>query len=134
MQKEPENDTKLLDLAFRLAMDLSSYKNPSFAEESEVRLVHLSRYEESGNGRKLVDMQGTAFDKDYAPQPIKFLMKQGSPVAHIDLDFIGPGGENPIRSVIVGPKNQSLTTSISIMLETLRPSGVDLVKSNASYR
>ncbi len=99
-----------------------------------MRLVHLSRYKESENGRKLIDMQGTAFDKDCAPQLIKFLMKQGPPVAHIDLDFIGRGGENPIRSVIVGPKNQSLTTSISIMLETLGLSGVDVVKSNASYR
>ncbi|MCM2518513.1 DUF2971 domain-containing protein [Stenotrophomonas maltophilia] len=134
MQEEPENDTKLFELAFRLAMDLSSYKNPAFAEESEVRLVHLGRFEESGNGRKLIDMQGTAFGEDYAPQQIKFFMKQGSPVAHIDLDFIGPGGENPIRSVIVGPKNQSLTTSISIMLETLGLSGVDVVKSEASYR
>jgi|UPI00066E958D hypothetical protein len=134
MQKEPENDIKLFELAFRLAMDLSSYKNPAFAEESEVRLVHLARYEESANGRKLIDFQGTAFGEEYAPQPIKFFMKQGSPVAYIDLDFIGPDGENPIRSVIVGPKNQSLTTSISVMLETLGLPGVDVVKSKASYR
>lgn len=130
----PIDDDTFFAHAFKLAMDLSAYKNPAFGEEKEVRLIHLVGLEESGRSHRLVDQPGRAFGCEHGPLPVNFIMKQGSPVPHLDLSFIGPAGQSPIRQVIVGPKNQSLLTSISIMLETLGIPGVEVIRSAASYR
>lgn len=134
MQADPGNDDLFFELTFKLAMDLSAYKNPAFDEEKEVRLLHLVRFQRSGQGNKLVDEPGIAFGSHQEALPVKFFMKEGAPVPHLDLTFIGPDGESPIREVIIGPKNQSLTSAISIMLETLGLTDVQVTRSRASYR
>lgn len=134
VEAHPEDKAMFFQCAAKFAIELCAYKNPAFIEEAEVRLIHLLRYEESGKSLRLFDAPGTAFRSDYAPQPVKFSMKSGSPVAHLDLDLTEPNGGHPIKRVVIGPKNQSLTSAISIMLETMGIPGVEVIRSEASYR
>lgn len=130
-EDEPDNEEMFFELSFSLAMDLKAYKNPAFSEEGEVRLLHVVNFEPSGASAKLVDPGGRG---DYVPQPVRFFMKSGCPVAYLDIPFTALGGENPIKKVVIGPKNDSLPTGISVFLETVGLPNVDVTKSHASYR
>lgn len=117
-----------------IGFDLASYKNPAFSEELEVRLVHLINFKESNGSFKLIDNGGTAFGKQTEGQDVKFLMTQDAPKAYLDLSFTNGGKVSPIKQVIIGPKNFVRTTAISVYLETLGISNVDILRSKASYR
>lgn len=118
----------------RIAYDLAAYKNPAFQEEQEIRLVHLLNFQESNDSLKLIDSGGTYFGKKEEPNKVKFLMSQNMPKTYIDIDFSNTNQVNPIKKVIIGPKNGVLKTAISIYLETLGVGSVRVEKSSASYR
>ncbi|MGE6390297.1 DUF2971 domain-containing protein [Psychrobacter pacificensis] len=118
----------------RIAYDLAAYKNPAFQEEQEIRLVHLLNFQESNNSLKLIDSGGTYFSRKKGPNKVKFLMSQNMPKTYIDIDFSNTNQVNPIKKVIIGPKNGVLKTAISIYLETLGIGSVQVEKSSASYR
>lgn len=132
--QNPEDQEIFFDLAFNLAVNLGAYKNPAFREEAETRLVHVLNYQPSGSGLKLIDVGGSAFGVEQDPQPVRFLMKAGCPVPHLDIDFMGAEEASPIREVIIGPRNDSLPSGISVLMETLGHSNAVIKKSKASYR
>jgi hypothetical protein len=119
---------------YTLAFDLAAYKNPAFAEEQEVRLIHLLDFERSNDSLSLKDIGGQAFGKACAGSPVSFRMRDNIPVAFIELDFTDDERINPIKEVIIGPKNNVLPTAISIFLETIEIGSVRVKKSKASYR
>ncbi len=118
----------------RLACDLASFKNPAFSEEDEVRLIHMLNFKKANDSLKLVDPGGTSFGVDAPPQQVKFRMNGSTPVAYLDMDFTNGGAVNSMVEVVLGPKNDSLPSGVSVFLETLSHSGVRLRKSRASYR
>jgi hypothetical protein len=118
----------------RFAVDLSSFKNPAFREEDEVRLVHLLNFERSNASLKLVDAGGTSFARPATRQQVKFRITEGTPVAYLDIDFANGGAANPVTDVVLGPKNESLLSGVSVFLETMSLPNVKLTKSRASYR
>ena len=117
-----------------LAFDLAAFKNPGFVEEKEIRLVHVLTFEKSGNFLRLVDDGGQAFGKRLKGVPVMFRMRDSTPVAYIDLDFTNKARVNPIKEVVIGPKNSSLDTGIAVFLETSAITSVELKHSKASYR
>jgi hypothetical protein len=119
---------------YTLAYDLASYKNSAFSEEKEVRIIHLLSFKPSNNFLKLEDDGGYYFGKQVEGNEVKFLMSQSAPKAYIDIDFTNNGKVNPIKKVIIGPKNFVRQTAISIYLETLGIGNVKVEKSTASYR
>lgn len=119
---------------YGIAWDLAAFKNPAFAEEKEVRLLHVIGYETSNKTAKLVDSGGTAFGKPWTPEQIKFRMKGSTPVPYQDMDFTDEGQVAPIVEVIVGPKNDVNPWSLSTFLESLGVPNVNIKKSSASYR
>jgi hypothetical protein len=125
---------QFFETCFRIACDLSSYKNPAFIEEQEVRLIHVLNFEQSSIFLKLVDHGGTAFGRKVNGQQVNFRMKGSLPVPFLDLDFTNSNKINPIKEVIVGPKNDAQLTAISVFLETIGIESVNLKKSTASYR
>ncbi len=66
--------------------------------------------------------------------PVLFRMRDNTPVAFIEQDFTNSGKVNPIKEVIIGPKNHVLPTAISVFLETIGIGSVKVTKSKASYR
>jgi hypothetical protein len=119
---------------FTLAFDLAAFKNPAFAEEKEVRLVHVLDFEKSNNFLRLSDAGGHSFGKGCEGMPVLFRMRDNTPVAFIEQDFTNSGKVNPIKEVIIGPKNHVLPTAISVFLETIGIGSVKVTKSKASYR
>lgn len=51
-----------------------------------------------------------------------------------DIDFTNGGAINPIKEVVLGPKNDAIPMGISVFLETLGVGNVRIRKSKASYR
>jgi len=117
-----------------IAFDLASFKNPAFIEEKEIRLVHLLNFVESNNSLKLFDNGGTYFGKSADIADVKFMMSQNMPKTYIDINFTNNNQVNPIKEVIIGPKNSVLQSAISVYLETLNIGSVDVQNSKASYR
>lgn len=120
-------------ICYLLSYDLASYKNPAFSEEKEIRLIHLLSFKPSNNFLKLVDDGGHSFGKDIN-YDVNFIMTQNAPRAYIDINFTNEVMINPIKEVIIGPKNFVKQTAISIYLETLGIGSVKVSKSSASYR
>lgn len=117
-----------------IAFDLVAFKNPAFSEEKEVRLVHLLNFEESNNSLKLIDIGGTSFGKDAKAEQVKFLISQNMPKTYIDINFTNENTVNPIKKIIIGPKNFVLNSAISVYLETSNIGNVEIERSKSSYR
>jgi hypothetical protein len=100
----------------------------------ETRFIHLLNFEKSNKFLKLVDAGGTSYGESIEGTEVKFRMTGNLPIPYIDLDFTNNGNVNPIKKVILGPKNDSLPTAISVFLETINIGNVEIEKSRASYR
>jgi hypothetical protein len=126
--------TDFINACARLAFDLNSFKNPAFLEEDEVRLIHLVNFEPSNGSLRLVDPGGTAFGEPAATLDVGFYISRSTPVAYLDIPFTGPARPCPIAEVVLGPKNDSMPSGVSVMLETMGLANVRVQKSKASYR
>lgn len=132
MKQDQSPDFEMLCEFFNC--DLSAFKNPAFSEEKEIRLIHLLELKPSNDSLKLIDVGGIYFGQEKKGEEIKFRMKQDIPTPYIEFDFTDGGKLNPIKEVIIGPKNDVLPTAISIFLETIGIGNVSIEKSKASYR
>lgn len=122
-----------IELCFFLTTFLASMKNPLFKEEKEIRLIHLLTFEEINGNARLLDNGGYSFGHEVFGQKINFRFKENYPVAYQDYDFTNNNKINPIKEIIIGPKNNALLTGISIYLETIGLSKVNILKSNLTY-
>lgn len=132
LKQEDSNEFKTFCNVF--GYDLSAFKNPAFIEEKEIRLIHLLDFKKSNDFMKLVDKGGIYFGEDKKGEEIKFRIKQDIPTPYIELDFSNNNKINPIKEVVIGPKNEVMKTAIRIFLETIGIEKVEINKSNASYR
>jgi len=114
--------------------DLSAFKNPAFLEEKEIRLIHLLDLKQSNDWLKLVDEGGQYFGEERKGEQVKFRIKQDIPTPYIEFDFTNNDKINPIKEVVIGPKNDVMPSAISIFLETIGIENVEIEKSLASYR
>ena len=121
------------EFCFFFATELASMKNPSFEEEKEIRTIHLLTFKPSNKSLKLIDVGGTSFGVETSGQEIKYRFRDDCPIAYQDYNFTNDGKINPIKEVILGPKNKSLPTGISVYLETLGFDNVKILKSKLSY-
>lgn len=65
---------------------------------------------------------------------IQFRMRNSTPVPFIEMDFTDKGQLNPVKEVIIGPKNDVSEGKLSVFLETVGLSDVVVKRSTASYR
>lgn len=133
--KAADKDSKYFhSFCLNLMLDFCAFKNPAFHEEAEIRLVHALSFEQRGAHLKLVDPGGEADGVSTPPQEIRFCNKRGILFPYMDLDFSLNGKCSPVRQVVIGPKNESRTSAISVFLETLGHHDVEVIRSSASYR
>ncbi|WP_055148857.1 DUF2971 domain-containing protein [Jiulongibacter sediminis] len=132
LKQEDQNEFKTLCGVF--GYDLSAFKNPAFVEEKEIRLIHVLDFKKSNDFLKLVDGGGVYFGEERKGENVKYRIKQGMPTPYIELDFSNQKKLNPIKEVVIGPKNEVRETAISIFLETIGIEKVEISKSKASYR
>jgi hypothetical protein len=122
------------DQCLKLFLYMAALKNPAFREESEVRLIRALDVMPSNNHVKLVDPGGISFGKELHPAPIPFYMTENGPCAYSDQDFSNEQTFNPIKEVIIGPKNSAGTSGVSVFLETVGLHSVKVLKSHIPYR
>lgn len=111
-----------------LAADLAAYKNPGFQDEREVRLVRGLDYVLTPAGRKLVPSRHAKNTQ------IQFRIQGGAQVPYVDYCFGNESGTEPIKEVIIGPKNKSKKKQVVNYLESLGIVGVLVKKSSVPYR
>ncbi|MCJ8147011.1 DUF2971 domain-containing protein [Acinetobacter sp. A3.8] len=115
------------------AISLSSFKNPAFKEELEVRLMHIAVLDSSDMDNLVYKFGGgTANGTDCRDYQLHYRMNGSVPTAFIDIDFYYDN--NPVKQVILGPKNESLLSGVSMALNSLGLKNVKVKKSRASYR
>lgn len=116
-----------------LAIDLCAFKNPGFREEQEVRLAHVINFHHDGKGMSLKSAGGTAWGQEFEGEAVSFRMRDEITVPYVALDFSNSGAVNPIKRVMLGPKNRNSPSNIHVYLETLGLKGVEIGRSEASY-
>lgn len=121
-------------LCHLIRFDLAAFKNPAFIEEKEIRLVHTLDLLPSNKSLKVVDAGGKHFGVEHGGDQVQFRMRDNVPSPFIDMSFFQIDGKNIIQEVILGPKNESSLTNISVFLETLGLENVNVRRSVASYR
>lgn len=130
-----DNDVdELVKICATLSADLCAFKNPSFSEEKEIRLLHLIAFEESNEFLRLVDPGGNHFGRPRQPSDVRFNMKGSIPVPFVDISYLNTQNQHCVREIVLGPKNEARVTAISAYLETSGLGNITVKKSAASYR
>lgn len=97
-----------------------SFKHPAYLEENEVRLLYRLYFEDNLS----------VFDKtSESPLDIKYRIRNNSPVIYIEKEF-----SDAIKEIIIGPKNYTLPSAITVLLETNGISNVEVTNSSVPYR
>lgn len=97
-----------------------SFKHPAYLEENEVRLLYRLYFEDNLS----------VFDKtSESPLDIKHRIRNNSPVIYIEKEF-----SDAIKEIIIGPKNYTLPSAITVLLETNGISNVEVTNSSVPYR
>jgi len=133
-QSDEKYSSSFRTLCHLIRFDLAAFKNPAFIEEKEIRLIHTLDLLPSNKSLKLSDAGGKHFGVEYGGEQVQFRMNDHVPVPFIDMSFISNDGKCIIQEVILGPKNESSLTNISVFLETLGLENVNVRRSVASYR
>lgn len=97
-----------------------SFKHPAYLEENEVRLLYRIYFE--SNLRLFDKVSESSLD-------IKHRIRDNSPVVYIEKEF-----SDAIKEVIIGPKNYTLPSAITVLLETSGISNVEVTNSSVPYR
>ena len=134
IHSEDEDINELVNICATLSADLCAFKNPSFSEEKEVRLLRLVNFKPSKEFFSLADPGGNHFGHTHNPSHVQFNMKGSIPAPFVDLSFLNAENEHCIREVVLGPKNEARASAISVYLETMGLGGIQVKRSSASYR
>ena len=120
---------------YTFGLDLCAYKNPAFSEEMEIRRVHVSMA--LGEVTRVVIPIG-AIDRQSVrrspPVQVDFRVSNGVLVPYVVLDYTDDGKKEPLREVVLGPKNANLETNVGILLSSMGLNNVTVKRSQAPYR
>lgn len=130
LARDGDEKTDLASNARLLASYLHAYKDPSFREEEEVRLLHELRVEIEETGWTLSDEGGTADGKAIDGEQVRFRAAGESIVAFVDIGF-RPGA---IREVWHGPRNSNGVGNVLFPLTQWGHRNVEVWRSASYYR
>ncbi|MGY8662427.1 DUF2971 domain-containing protein [Bradyrhizobium sp. UFLA05-109] len=121
---------------FNFGLDLCAYKHPSFAEEMEIRNVHVSAVAlDENERRKMIPMGGIDDNgvRRASPQPIVYRVRNGVQVPYVVLDMTDGGRNAPIKKIVLGPKNPDSEANVEMFLSGLGWDGIKVSRSDAPY-
>ena len=126
-------DREFVSHWYNIGLDLCSYKNPSFREEKEIRFAHLSGLSPQNEIVPFgaVDEAGKRLSE---PIPIRFRIRDGAIVPYVVLDLTNGGKNQPVKEVVLGPKNENSELNVGLFLNTVGMKGVKIRRSHAPYR
>ena len=113
---------------------MSSFKNPAFADEREVRANHLAGFIMSADALPCLEYSGgTVHGKDVEDVEIKFRAAGHKVVPYIDFKF-QVVSKCALREVWIGPRCPNSKSDIEVLLGTLGYTGVSVDIAGAKYR
>jgi Protein of unknown function (DUF2971) len=121
---------------FHFGLDLCAYKHPSFAEEVEIRNVHISALALGENERRImIPLGGIDGDGERraGPQPINYRVRNGEQVPYVVLDMTDGRRNAPIKEIVLGPKNPDREANVEMFLVSLGWDGIKVRRSDAPY-
>lgn len=113
---------------------LAKFKQPSFVEEAEVRLLHVLERRNSDGAIKILPTDCFAFGKKAVSPDVQFRMKAGAPVPFVDIPFQENDSQSPLKEVMLGPMNFTRAESVEQFLTTIGYDAVSVSRSASSYR
>jgi hypothetical protein len=120
---------------YDFGLDLCAYKHPSFAEEQEIRRVHITALALNENERRMVPLgaiDGSGVRRS-APVPIHYRVRNGVQVPYVELDITDGGRNAPIKEIVLGPKNPDNERNIEMFLASAGWDRVKVRRSDAPY-
>lgn len=128
-----EDKEAFINLCYQLSVNLIRFKNPAFKEELEVRLVHIAQLDLSDENNPKYLFDNGFSNGEAVNYQIKYRMNGSIPTAFIDFDFFN-SEINPIKQVILGPKNIAHPSGVLMAMSSMGLNDVEVKKSEASYR
>lgn len=129
-------DEKFFQHWLRFGLDLCAYKHHAFAEEQEVRTVHITGLALNENERRIiplgaVDSHGV---RRAEPALINYRARNGVQIPYVSLDITDGGKNSPIKEIVLGPRNPDTEENVGTFLTTVGRGGVKIRRSDAPYR
>jgi len=116
-----------------IGADLCAYKHPSFREEQEIRLAHLSGLTRD---RRIIPLGARDPDGKRLSKPLepRFRQRNGVLVPYVTMDYTNEGKLAPVKEVVLGPSNPNQEWSIGLFLNALGMKDVTVRRSIIPYR
>ncbi len=117
-------------------LDLCAYKHPAFAEEQEIRRVHITGLALSDNERRMIPLgaiDGNGVRRS-GPVPVNYRGRNGVQIPYVSLDITDGGRNSPIKEVVLGPKNADTEENVALFLTSLGRHNIRVRRSEAPYR
>ncbi|UJA04521.1 DUF2971 domain-containing protein [Acinetobacter johnsonii] len=122
-----------IQICHELSINLARFKNPAFKEELEIRLMHVAVLDISDEDNPKYKFDNGFVDGKSVSYAINYRINHSVPTAFIDFDFLY-NDVNPIKEVILGPKNNAHPMGVIIAMSTMGLKDVKVKRSEASYR
>lgn len=117
-----------------LATSMVAFKHEAFAEEGEVRSVHVVHVDAREDRLAFVDPGGVSGGADVAGEPVRFTIRDNHLTAYLDLPVTSPTRPDLIREIVLGPKNFSQWGNVQLFLGSCRLPRIELNPSRVPYR
>lgn len=116
-----------------IAADLCAYKHPSFREEQEIRLAHLSGLTRD---RRNIPLGARDPDGKRLSEPLepRFRQRNGVLVPYVAMDYTNKGELAPVKEVVLGPSNRNQEWSIELVLNAVGIKDTTVRRSIIPYR
>ena len=117
-----------------MAANLFSFKNPGFAEEKEVRCIHLADVEIASDHMRLIDAGGTTDGKPFPGVEVQFRVRDGGIVPFLDIPFPQRSVSSAIPEIYMGPSNDNGPGNVLYLMGSCGFRNVKLKASATTYR
>jgi hypothetical protein len=121
---------------FHFGLDLCAYKHPSFAEEMEIRRVHISAAALSKDSKRIFPLGAIDGDgvRRSGPVEVQFRVRGGVQIPYVSLDMTDGGKNSPIKEIVLGRKNPDEEENIEAFLANAGWTNVGIRRSEVPYR
>lgn len=124
-----KDKSKYFEITIAFGVDLAYFKNPSFFEEQEIRIIRLL----INDNNNFIDPGGNSFHKQTPVHPVQKRNSTQGEINYIALPIVD-NTDSFIQEVIIGPKNPATVETVKQQLDSLGFSKVVVKKSLSSYR
>jgi hypothetical protein len=128
-------DERFREHWFNFGLDLCAYKHPAFAEEIEIRRVHVTGVALNEEERRLIPLGAIDGDgvRRSGPVPVNYRVRNGVQIPYVSLDITDGGKNSPIKEIVLGPKNPDSEANVEMFLTGVGWNKVKIHRSDAPY-